>query len=78
MILYEFKCVNGHRFDKFLSIGQRNAIQFCPECDAYSERIIKGCNFKLDGCSGDFPTAYDKWTNDYYKRLNRAKEAENK
>lgn len=73
MIIYSFVCINHHEFERFLPMNDRDIIQYCPICNETALRIITPCVFMLDGCSGDFPTAYDKWTKDYYHRLHRSK-----
>lgn len=37
----------------------------CPKCSSSVKKIISPIRFKLEGVSGDFPTAYDKWTKDH-------------
>ena len=33
----------------------------CQHCGGVSRSFISGTSFRLEGVSGDFPTAYQKW-----------------
>ena len=39
----------------------------CPKCSNSAKKIISPIKFYLDGASGDFPTAADKWVKDHEK-----------
>ena len=39
MPLYEFKCLCGKHFDRFLAIVERNSLQFCS-CGSPAERVV--------------------------------------
>jgi hypothetical protein len=50
--------------------GELDATYRCNSCGDESKRIVTPIHFKLEGTSGHFPTASDKWARD---RINRAK-----
>lgn len=61
MILYDFHCHSCNSvFEKLAD--SKNFETLC-ECGAISKRIISTPTIKLDGTSGDFPTAHDHWAN---------------
>jgi putative FmdB family regulatory protein len=39
----------------------------CPECSNLAKKIMTPVRFHLDGASGDFPTAADRWAKDHEK-----------
>lgn len=68
----EFKCPGHGVFDELAEDNMNTAS--CPACGCDSPRIMSVPNFKLEGVSGDFPTAADKWANDHEKRARKAKQ----
>lgn len=60
--VFDFECINGHRSELFVDSSVRYTR--CPACGASAKRLISAPRAKLDGISGDFPTAADKWAND--------------
>lgn len=56
--LFEFRCVNGHKFEKYTDSKDRTAR--C-ECGAEAKRIISAPPFHLDGTDPGFPGAYSRW-----------------
>ena len=60
MPLYEFRCPNGHDFERFYrSIGAAPAEVLCPECSALAERRISAAGLVFKG-SGFYITDYGK------------------
>jgi NMD protein affecting ribosome stability and mRNA decay len=57
--IYEFVCPEGHITEKLTDSEVRHSV--CPKCFHESERIVSTPQIRLDGCSGHFPGAYDKW-----------------
>lgn len=57
--IFEFLCPQGHLEDKFIDDSHREAT--CSACGATSKRIVSTPRVKLEGISGDFPGAYDRW-----------------
>jgi putative FmdB family regulatory protein len=60
MPLYEFRCPEGHDFEKFYrSIGAARAEEQCPECGAPAERVMSPAGLVFRG-SGFYITDYGK------------------
>jgi len=61
MPTYEYRCPNGHEFDRFYkTISAAEAEQKCPECGAVAARKISGgAGFAFKG-SGFYLTDYGK------------------
>jgi len=57
--IFEFQCEEGHLMEKFIDDSVTETP--CEYCDQTAYRIISQVRVSLDGCSGDFPTAYDAW-----------------
>ena len=61
MPTYEFRCPNGHTFDRFYrSIGTSEAQTACPECGEMAERVVSGGAGLLFKGSGFYLTDYGK------------------
>lgn len=56
---FDFKCEQGHVTEHFVESNIRTYI--CPTCGTVSQRLISTPRVSLDGISGDFPGASDKW-----------------
>ena len=60
MPTYEFRCPNGHEFEKFYrTISGAEAQAACPECGTIAERILSAAGFSFKG-SGFYLTDYGK------------------
>lgn len=59
MLVRDFECTDGHTFERFVPHG--TDILDCPLCGKIAKRIVSAPVFHLDGCSGHFPTASEKW-----------------
>ena len=60
MPTYEFRCPQGHEFEKFYrSIGTAEAQAACPVCGQPAERMISATGFAFKG-SGFYLTDYGK------------------
>lgn len=57
--LFEFVCSNGHLTEKYIDDDIR-AIS-CPLCGEQSARLISTPRINLEGFTGAFPGAADKW-----------------
>lgn len=57
--IYDFKCPNGHKFEKFIDSEVRKVS--CDICKQESTRLVSCTTFVLDPISGDYPTATRKW-----------------
>jgi putative FmdB family regulatory protein len=60
MPLYEFRCPNGHDFEKFYrSIGTSSSEAECPVCSEVAQRVISAAGLVFKG-SGFYITDYGK------------------
>jgi putative FmdB family regulatory protein len=60
MPLYEFRCSNGHDFEKFYrSIGTAPSVEKCPECGLMASRVMSAAGLVFKG-SGFYITDYGK------------------
>ena len=60
MPTYEFRCPQGHEFEKFYrTIGSAEAQAVCPECGLPAERVMSAAGFAFKG-SGFYLTDYGK------------------
>jgi putative FmdB family regulatory protein len=60
MPLYEFRCPNGHDFEKFFrSIGTSSSEVECPVCGAVAQRVMSAAGLVFKG-SGFYITDYGK------------------
>lgn len=60
MPTYEFRCPEGHEFEKFFrSIGTAESIAACPKCGEAAERMMSATGFAFKG-SGFYLTDYGK------------------
>lgn len=76
MILFEYKCHEHGLFESLSTISDRDNPRPCPECGDSAPRVQSAPRFKLDPISGDFPTAYDAWTNMRDKQVKRERKLE--
>ena len=58
MRLFDFRCPNGHKFEDLVKSDVR--VSRC-DCGLDANRIVSPVRSKLEGISGDFPDAHDKW-----------------
>lgn len=60
MPLYEYRCPNGHEFERFFrSIGSAAAEAKCPTCGELGERVLSTAGLVFKG-SGFYITDYGK------------------
>jgi hypothetical protein len=56
--VYDFKCPLGHVTEHFVD---SEIVEVQCHCECMAERQVSAPRFELDGTSGDFPGAADKW-----------------
>lgn len=71
--IFEFLCSDNHLSEAYIDDSERK-IQ-CKECGKDAHRIVSKPNMKLEGITGDYPTAYDAWER---KRAEKLKEERKK
>ena len=57
--MFDFLCDNGHVSERLVDDSIRTLK--CSECDKEAVRVISSPQVKLEGFSGAFPDAYDRW-----------------
>jgi len=62
MKLFDYRCETGVVFERFVKDDEK---QVRCDCGLLANRIITPIRFKLEGMSGDFPTAADKWAREH-------------
>lgn len=65
--IFEFVCEDGHISEALVDSEIRDIP--CKVCGKEATRIISMPQVKLDGCSGDFPSAYDSWSKKRSEKL---------
>lgn len=58
-VMFDFRCKQGHVTERLAS--ERVESIRCPQCGRLSVRLLAAPRSKLDGISGDFPSASDQW-----------------
>jgi len=68
--LYDFRCVTSpsHITEEFTDFDSGFTPR-CKECGSETKRVISPVRFDLEGLSGDFPTAADKWVKKREEKL---------
>ncbi len=66
LMLFDFKCPDCHHQCEELVKRDIKHIG-CPECGGIMDRVISPTRFKLEGLTGHFPTAADKWARQHEK-----------
>lgn len=69
--LFEFECGSGHRSEHFVYPDVQETP--CPECGNTAKRIISAVRSKLEGITGAFPGAADKWAKMHEEATRQAK-----
>lgn len=71
---FDFQCAKGHVTEHLVESGV--TVVECPHCRNDATRLISTPRIKLEGITGDFPDAADKWTRNHeeatrvaYKKL---------
>lgn len=65
--MYEFKCEQSHITDKYVDESTQTVT--CDTCGWEAKRIMSSPMMKLEGCSGDYPTAADAWVRKRAEKL---------
>jgi putative FmdB family regulatory protein len=48
MPYYEYKCPNGHQYEKRKPISEIDKVENCPECGEEGKRLFS--TFMIEGC----------------------------
>lgn len=72
--IYEFSCTDGCGvFEEY--IDENVMVELCPTCGALSNRIVSAVRCNLEGFTGAFPDAYDKWSRVRKEKLNQERKS---
>jgi lysyl-tRNA synthetase class I len=64
--IFEFACENGHKTERLTSYEM---VSFTCECGAQANRILSAPAVKLEGWSGSFPGAANKFDRIHREKL---------
>jgi hypothetical protein len=71
--IFEFICGNNHRTEAFVDTEVHATP--CKECGSEATRVISAPTMKLEGWSGDFPTAADAWVRKRSQKMAQERKA---
>ena len=60
--VYDFRCANGHVFEKFVTSGTTDSRCVCGDM---ATKTVSAPSFILEGTSGDFPGRHLKWVKEH-------------
>lgn len=63
MRVFDYQCNNEHVKEVFAHVAAPSIT--CSVCGETALRMVSSPRFKLDGITGSFPTASDKWARDH-------------
>ena len=71
--MFDFLCDSGHVTERLVddSVG---AIT-CPECGKEAVKAVSAPTIKLEGFTGAFPDAYDRWARVRAEKLQQERKA---
>ena len=58
LLMFDFRCPLGHKTEALVTSDTKH---ISCRCGATAERLIAAPRIRLEGFSGDFPTAADAW-----------------
>ena len=67
--VWDFLCPSGHRTEHFVD-ADLMVVQ-CPRCSDHAHRQLAAPRSQLDGISGHFPSAADKWVRNRESHMQR-------
>ena len=69
--IYDFVCPNDHVTESLVDSDHTTAK--CTVCSKDAIRVVSAPRIKLDGCSGHFPSASDRWVQVRAEKLKQEK-----
>lgn len=69
--LFDFFCPNGHVHEDL--VEPNLACKLCPTCGEMAWRVIAAPRAQLEGFSGAFPSAADKWEKNRESHMRKEK-----
>lgn len=67
--IFDFQCDGGHKHEAMVQADERTVM--CPTCNKVATRLIAAPRAKLEGITGDFPSAADKWVRDRESKMRK-------
>jgi hypothetical protein len=67
--MYEYCCADGHITERLAEPDTRTVLCGQPGCFSEAERIVSAPQIKLEGFTGAFPGAYDRWERVHKEKL---------
>lgn len=61
--LFDVKCAQGHVTEDW--VESRDGTTTCSQCGSTAKPIYTPVHFSLEGASGHFPTAHDRWVREH-------------
>lgn len=74
LIVLDFECGEGHVNERFVHHETQHVE--CKDCGARAYRKVSCPSFKLEGFSGDYPTAYAAWERKRNEKLKQDQKRE--
>lgn len=71
MMLYSYNCLECGEFEAFSTLANRHEDKPCPYCGEFGIFVQSPVRFTLEGITGHFPTAYDRFTQVHEKEAKR-------
>jgi len=66
-VINDFQCPNGHKRERFVD-NNLKTLQ-CDICNVEAHKIQASIRFQLEGATGSFPGAANKWETNREKKL---------
>ena len=66
-VIDDFLCPSGHEQENLVEQGI--SVVECNVCGAWATKVRSVPNFTLEGVTGDYPSAADRWVKDRALRL---------
>ena len=70
--MYDFRCESGENIERLVTFDEQIV---CCLCGKSARRTISVPNFKLEGWSGDFPTAHQQFDRKHREKLESERKA---
>jgi hypothetical protein len=58
-LMFDFQCTDGHVTERL--VDSEVGTIACPECGKEAIKLVSSPQVKLEGFTGAFPDAYEKW-----------------
>lgn len=62
--IFDFRCPDGHVFEKI--VGGETKVCRC-DCGLEATKQLSAPSFHLEGATGGFPTAHQRWVREHEK-----------